>query len=86
MEDTYSDGPEKPTKWYQGRSGKVSAKRVSGVSLILSAMVVALLSVVLDYQRPGEILTPLLSSGSLLLGSGVLERFGSTSKTRMPGE
>ncbi len=77
---TYADGEKVPTKWYQGRSGKVSSKRVAGLVLILAGVAVAILSVVFDYAKPEEILWPVLSAGTLLLGAGVLERFGGTSK------
>lgn len=73
---TYADGEKAPEKWYQGRSGKVSAKRVAGLVLVIGGLVVAILSVVLSYEKAEDILWPVLSAGTLLLGSGVLERFG----------
>lgn len=73
---TYADGEKVPEKWYQGRSGKVSAKRVAGLVLVIGGLVVAVLSVVMNYENPEDILWPVLSAGTLLLGSGVLERFG----------
>lgn len=74
--NTYADGEKTPLKWYQGRSGKTSAKRVSGVCLVSSGMIVAVLSVIFGYENPDAILWPILSAGTLLLGAGVLERFG----------
>ena len=38
---TYADGEKAPEKWYQGRSGKVSAKRVAGLVLVIGGLVVA---------------------------------------------
>ena len=73
---TYADGEKTPEKWYQGRSGKVSAKRVAGLVLVVGGLAVAILSVVLNYEKAEDILWPVLSAGTLLLGSGVLERFG----------
>lgn len=81
MEDTYSDGAKEAKKWYQGRSGKVSAKRVAGFVLIFTGIIVAILSVICHYESPEEILWPVLSAGTFLIGAGVLERFGSTSKS-----
>ncbi len=78
--NTYADGEKKPIKWYQGRSGKVSAKRIGGFSLILTGIAVAILSVILNYGSPESILWPILSAGTMLLGVGVLERFGGNKK------
>ena len=75
---TYADGDKVPQKWYQGRSGKTSAKRVAGVCLVVTGIIVSILSVIFSYTEPEEILWPILSAGTLLLGAGVLERFGST--------
>ena len=81
-EDTYNDGAKAAEKWYQGRSGKVSAKRIAGLALILCGMIVAILSVILGYPEAEGILWPVLSAGTLLLGAGVLERIGSTSQKK----
>lgn len=78
--NTYSDGAKEASSWYQGRSGKTSAKRIAGLVLTLAGVAVAILSVVLDYENPAEILWPVLSASTLCLGAGVLERFGNTSK------
>lgn len=80
--NTYADGEKAPKKWYQGRSGKTSAKRVSGVCLIGAGIIVSILSVIFNYSEPEEILWPILSAGTLLLGAGVLERFGNTGGTK----
>ena len=86
-ENTYNDGAKDAVKWYQGRSGKVSSKRIAGLALIVCGMVVAVLSVILGYPEADGILWPVLSAGTLLLGAGVLERLGSTgSKDRKAGE
>ena len=86
-ENTYNDGAKDAVKWYQGRSGKVSAKRIAGLALIVCGMAVAILSVLFAYPSPDGILWPVLSAGTLLLGAGVLERIGSTgSKDRKDGE
>lgn len=78
--NTYADGEKEPVKWYQGRSGKVSAKRIGGLTLILAGVATAVLAVIFEYEDPDKILWPILSAATLLLGSGVLERFGGTSK------
>lgn len=77
---TYADGEKKPLKWYQGRSGKVSAKRVAGLFLAVASAVVAVLSIIYNYEKGEDILWPILSAATVLLGSGVLERFGNTDK------
>lgn len=73
---TYADGEKAPERWYQGRSGKTSAKRISGIILVIGGLTVAILSVILGYDKAEDILWPVLSAATLLLGSGVLERFG----------
>ncbi len=73
---TYADGDREPVRWYQGRSGKVSAKRVAGLILILSGVVISVLCVLFNYEAAESILWPLLSAGTFLIGAGVLERFG----------
>lgn len=73
---TYADGEKVPERWYQGRSGKTSAKRISGIILVIGGLTVAILSVILGYDKAEDILWPVLSAATLLLGSGVLERFG----------
>ncbi len=73
---TYADGEKTPERWYQGRSGKTSAKRISGIILVIGGLTVAILSVILGYDQAEDILWPVLSAATLLLGSGVLERFG----------
>ncbi|MBO4388568.1 MAG: hypothetical protein J5785_03920 [Spirochaetales bacterium] len=78
---TYADGEKQPLKWYQGRSGKVSAKRVAGLFIIMASAAVAVLSIIYNYAEAEDILWPMLSAGTVLLGSGVLERFGNTDKT-----
>ncbi len=78
--DSYSDGSREAVKWFQGRSGKVSSKRIAGLVLVATGVAVSFLSVFLQYPDPEKILWPVLSAGTLLLGAGVLERFGSTNK------
>lgn len=78
--NTYADGEKSPEKWYQGRSGKISSKRVAGLILVFAGVIVSILSVILGYESPEEILWPVLSAATLLLGAGVLERFGNTNK------
>ncbi|MGD1819338.1 MAG: hypothetical protein ACPKOI_05605 [Pleomorphochaeta sp.] len=72
----YADGSVEPVKMLQGRSGKVSSKRVNGSLAIIGGVVIGIITVIKNPAMGPEVLWPILSAGTILLGAGVLERFG----------